>query len=63
MKKFLPVVILVVIAAAFVIIGLVSRGRTGGELQIAVIPKGTTHVFWQSIHQGALPLRGMSARL
>lgn len=53
MKKFLPVVILVIIAAAFVIIGLANRGRTGSKLQIAVIPKGTTHVFWQSIHQGA----------
>src|SRR5829696_4759556 len=24
-----------------------------GKLQIAVIPKGTTHVFWQMIHAGA----------
>lgn len=24
------------------------------ELQIAVIPKGTTHVFWKSVHAGAL---------
>ena len=54
MKKFLPVLILVSVAAAFILIGLVSRGRTEEKLQIAVIPKGTTHVFWQSIHQGAL---------
>lgn len=26
---------------------------TGGRTTIAVIPKGTTHVFWQSVHAGA----------
>jgi ribose transport system substrate-binding protein len=25
----------------------------GGKLTIAVIPKGTSHIFWQSIHAGA----------
>jgi ribose transport system substrate-binding protein len=33
-----------------------SRTRTGtdpGALTIAVIPKGTSHAFWQSIHAGA----------
>src|SRR5690349_22716013 len=25
----------------------------GGKTTIAVIPKGTSHVFWQSIHAGA----------
>jgi ribose transport system substrate-binding protein len=30
------------------------RGKTDdGKLTIAVIPKGTTHAFWQSIHAGA----------
>jgi ribose transport system substrate-binding protein len=31
------------------------RGNSSdpGKLQIAVIPKGTTHVFWQMIHAGA----------
>jgi ribose transport system substrate-binding protein len=45
-----------------VLIGLVvavaltasCRGKTDdGKLTIAVIPKGTTHAFWQSIHAGA----------
>jgi ribose transport system substrate-binding protein len=54
MKKLFPVVILIAVAAAFVVIGLVSKGKGKGNLQIAVIPKGTTHVFWQSIHRGAL---------
>jgi ribose transport system substrate-binding protein len=35
-----------------------SGGGTGapasGTLSIAVIPKGTSHVFWQSIHAGAV---------
>jgi ribose transport system substrate-binding protein len=32
-----------------------GRGNTGGSsaLTIAVIPKGTSHIFWQSIHAGA----------
>jgi ribose transport system substrate-binding protein len=34
-------------------VGIVSKGKAKGKLQIAVIPKGTTHVFWQSIHRGA----------
>lgn len=34
--------------------GLACGGtRTAGSLTIAVIPKGTSHVFWQSIHAGA----------
>ena len=28
-------------------------GGAGGKLTIAVIPKGTSHVFWQMIHGGA----------
>jgi len=30
-----------------------SGGSSDGKLTIAVIPKGTTHVFWQMIHAGA----------
>jgi ribose transport system substrate-binding protein len=31
-----------------------NRGDSGdGRMTIAVIPKGTSHVFWQSIHAGA----------
>ncbi len=29
------------------------RNGSGGATTIAVIPKGTSHVFWQSIHAGA----------
>ena len=31
-----------------------SGPRAGRTLQIAVIPKGTTHEFWKSIHAGAV---------
>lgn len=30
-----------------------SKSTTGGKLVIAVIPKGTTHEFWKSVHAGA----------
>lgn len=30
-----------------------SDNAADGRLQIAVIPKGTTHEFWKSIHAGA----------
>ncbi len=31
-----------------------APGKTEHKLKIAVIPKGTTHVFWRSIHAGAV---------
>ena len=30
-----------------------GAGGPGGKVQIAVIPKGTTHEFWKTIHAGA----------
>jgi len=53
MKKILPVIILIVLAVLFVVIGLVTKGTDKGQRRIAVIPKGTTHLFWKSIHAGA----------
>ena len=43
------VAILILIAAA----ALCTRSNGSGALTLAVIPKGTSHVFWQSIHAGA----------
>jgi len=40
-----------------VVLGLVACGsKSGGTQQetIAVIPKGTTHIYWQSVHAGAI---------
>ncbi len=34
-------------------LGACSRSADPGRTTIAVIPKGTSHVFWQSIHAGA----------
>jgi ribose transport system substrate-binding protein len=34
-------------------VGCKRDPASAGRLTIAVIPKGTTHVFWQSIHAGA----------
>jgi ribose transport system substrate-binding protein len=31
-----------------------GTGATTGKLKIAVIPKGTTHEFWKSVHAGAV---------
>jgi len=31
-----------------------DKGDTSGRMTIAVIPKGTTHEFWKSIHAGAV---------
>jgi ribose transport system substrate-binding protein len=53
MKKFLPVIILVALALIFIVIGISRKGKGGDEIKIAVIPKGTTHIFWQSVHEGA----------
>ena len=52
MKRLLFISILAIAAVS-------CRGGSGtssggdGKLTIAVIPKGTTHVFWQMIHGGA----------
>jgi len=54
MKKALPViVILVVIAFLFIGIGIVRKGKQENQRRIAVIPKGITHIFWESIRRGA----------
>jgi ribose transport system substrate-binding protein len=54
MKKALGVVVLVAIAAVFIATGCERRGTSRDKYRIAVIPKGTTHIFWKSIHAGAV---------
>lgn len=53
MKKALPFVILAVIAVLAVVIGISRKGASSDTLEIAVIPKGTSHIFWESIRAGA----------
>ena len=43
----------VLLFVGFVGVGCSPRTTNTGALTIAVIPKGTSHVFWQSIHAGA----------
>ncbi len=53
MKKVL-LIIVALAAAVSVTVGCRQKAKSGGKLRIAVIPKGTTHVFWKSIHAGAV---------
>jgi ribose transport system substrate-binding protein len=54
-------ILFVCLIAALCVFGLTSCGGGpakpaggGGKKVIAVIPKGTTHIFWKSVHEGAL---------
>ena len=53
MKKALPIIIGLVVIAIFIWIGIARKGRQGNQRRIAVIPKGITHIFWESIRKGA----------
>jgi ribose transport system substrate-binding protein len=44
---------LVLLAVLTIAVPACSRGVNDSRMTIAVIPKGTSHVFWQSIHAGA----------
>ena len=51
MRKIILLALLVMLIAAIAC----NRSKPGGKkLSIAVIPKGTSHEFWKSIHAGAL---------
>jgi ribose transport system substrate-binding protein len=39
---------------ALLVCALGCKGERGGKARIAVIPKGTTHEFWKSVHAGAV---------
>ena len=65
MKKVFTVIILAALAVTFTLAGCKQKAEEGPKkYQIAVIPKGTTHIFWKSIHAGALkaPLGGTGSR-
>ncbi len=42
-----------IVAATALVAALAGCGQSKKNVSIAVIPKGTTHVFWKSIHAGA----------
>ena len=53
MKKAIGIIALVAIAAVFIVIGIIRKGSSLDERRIAVIPKGTSSVFWESVRAGA----------
>jgi len=53
MKRGVLVAVLVAVAVVFVLTGLLLKKGAAQQRRIAVIPKGTTHVFWQSVRAGA----------
>ena len=57
MKKALAVAVFVAIAFVFIAFGCKRKEESKDKYRIAVIPKGMTHVFWKSIHAGALKAR------
>lgn len=54
MKKALGPIVLAAIAVVIIATGCERKGRSKDRHRIAVIPKGTTHIFWKSIHAGAV---------
>ena len=55
MKKVIAAIVLVALAVVFASVGCKQKtDESADTYRIAVIPKGTTHVFWKSIHAGAI---------
>ena len=58
MKKVLTVIGLIGLTFVFTSIGCKQKKDADTDkYRIAVIPKGTTHIFWKSIHAGAIKAR------
>ncbi len=53
-REFAAIVFVAVAVVFFTGMGCKRKEKSGGTYRIAVIPKGTTHVFWKSIHAGAV---------
>ena len=59
MKKIFGIIALAALTVIVASIGCKKEdgqkeGTSAAKYQIAVIPKGTTHIFWKSIHAGAV---------
>ncbi len=56
MRKSIGLIVLMGVAGLLLMVGCKQKEGSGGarKYRIAVIPKGTTHVFWKSIHAGAI---------
>jgi ribose transport system substrate-binding protein len=56
MKKVIAAIVLVALAVVLASVGCKKKEteKSIDTYRIAVIPKGTTHIFWKSIHAGAI---------
>jgi ribose transport system substrate-binding protein len=56
MKKVIAAIVIVALAVIFATAGCKQKEteESVDTYRIAVIPKGTTHIFWKSIHAGAI---------
>jgi len=55
MKKVIAAIVLVALVVVFTSAGCKQKtDESDDTYRIAVIPKGTTHIFWKSIHAGAV---------
>ena len=55
MKKVIAAIVLVALVVVFASVGCKQKKEESTDTyRIAVIPKGTTHIFWKSIHAGAV---------
>jgi ribose transport system substrate-binding protein len=55
MKKVIAAIVLVALAVVFTSVSCRQKKQESVDTyRIAVIPKGTTHIFWKSIHAGAI---------
>lgn len=54
MKKTLRLIVLVAVVVVFTTVSCKQKEKSLNKYRIAVIPKGTTHIFWKSIHAGAI---------
>jgi len=54
MKKVLGAIVIVAVSIVLIANGCKQKETSEDKYRIAVIPKGTTHVFWKSIHAGAV---------
>ena len=54
MKKLLLLIVFIAVSVVFIALGCKQKEKSENKYSIAVIPKGTTHVFWKSIHAGAV---------
>ncbi len=53
MRNALIVGALVAVGVVFVVIGVLRKGDAAAERRIAVIPKGTSSPFWETVRKGA----------